>query len=120
MLKLLNSHIAPIISKLINLAFEEGVYPSCLKLDKVLPIFKSGSKTIPGNYRPISLLSNINKIVEKSIYIRLYNFFSKFNILNSFHFCLRERHSTTFSFIRVCEDYTYLFLVKVMLCVQSS
>ena len=38
MLKLLNSHIAPIISKLINLAFEESVYPSCLKLAKVLPI----------------------------------------------------------------------------------
>ena len=63
MLKLMNSHIAPIISQLINLAFKEGVYPSCLKLAKVLPIFKSGSKIVPGNYRPISLLSNINKII---------------------------------------------------------
>ena len=68
MLKLLNSHIAPIISKLINLAFEEGVYPSCLKLAKVLPTFKSGSKTISGNYRPFLLLSNIIKIIEKAIY----------------------------------------------------
>ena len=49
MLKLLNSHIALIVSKQINLAFEEGVYPSCLKLVKVLPIFKSGSKTVPEN-----------------------------------------------------------------------
>ena len=55
-LKLINAHIAPIISKLINLAFQEGRYPSCLKLAKVIPIFKSGSKTLPGNYRPISLL----------------------------------------------------------------
>ena len=75
MLKLLNSHIALIISKLINLAFEEGVYPSCLKLATVLPIFKSGSKTIQGNYRPISLLLNINKIIEKAIFSRLYSFF---------------------------------------------
>ena len=56
MLKLMNSHIAPIISKLINLAFEEDAYPSCSKMAKVLLIFKSGSKTVPGNYRPISLL----------------------------------------------------------------
>ena len=55
-LKLMNSHIAPIISKLINLAFEEDAYPSCSKMAKVLLIFKSGSKTVPGNYRPISLL----------------------------------------------------------------
>ena len=95
MLKLINSHIAPIISKLINLAFEEGVYPSCLKLAKVLPIFKSGSKTVPGNYRPISLLSNINKIIEKAIYSRLYSFFSKYSILNSSQFGFREGHSTT-------------------------
>ena len=80
MLKLLNSHIALIVSKQINLAFEEGVYPSCLKLVKVLPIFKSGSKTVPENYKPILLLSNINKIIEKAIYSRLYSFFSKFNI----------------------------------------
>ena len=63
MLKLLNSHIVTITSELINLAFEEGVYPSCLRLAKVLPIFKSGSKAVLGNYRPISLLSNINRII---------------------------------------------------------
>ena len=67
---MINSHIAPIISKLLNLAFQEGRYPSCKKLAKVLPIFKSGLKTVPGNYRPISLLSNINKIIEKAVHSR--------------------------------------------------
>ena len=103
-LKLINCHIAPIICKLINLAFQEGRYPSCLKLAKVLPIFKSGLKTIPGNYRPISLLSNINKIIEKAIYSRLYNFFTKFNILNSSQFGFREGHSTTLALSEFVES----------------
>ena len=103
-LKLINSHIAPIISKLINLAFQEGRYPNSLKLAKVLPIFKSGSKIVPGNYRPISLLSNINKIIEKAIYSRLYNFFTKFNILNSSQFGFREGHSTTLALSEFVES----------------
>ena len=60
-LKLINSNIAPIISKLINFKFQEGRYPNCLKLSKVSLMIKSGLKTVPGNYRPISLLSNIFK-----------------------------------------------------------
>ena len=75
MSKLMNSHIAPVISRLINFAFEKGVYPSSLKLAKVLLIYKSGSKKFPGNYRPIPLQSNIKTIIEKAICIRLYSFF---------------------------------------------
>ena len=103
-LKLINSNIAPIISKLVNLAFQEGRYPNCLKLAKILPIFKSGLKTVPGNYRPISLLSNINKIIEKTIYCRLYNFFTKFNVLNTSQFGFREGHSTTLALSEFVES----------------
>ena len=76
-LKKVNNFISPALSELINQAFYEGVYPNSLKLAKVIPIFKSGLKTLPGNYRPISLLSNLNKIIEKVIYTRLYSFFLK-------------------------------------------
>ena len=44
-----NNFIHPILSELINQAFYESVYPSSLKLAKVLSIFKSGSKTLPRN-----------------------------------------------------------------------
>ena len=46
------------------MAFYEGKYPNCLKLAK-------GSKAFAGNYRPISVLSNINKKFEKIVYERL-------------------------------------------------
>ena len=54
-LKKVNNLISPLLSKLINQAFYEGVYPSSLKLSKVIPIFKSGLKTLPGKNRPISV-----------------------------------------------------------------
>ena len=42
-----------------------GVFPSVLKTAKVVPVFKKDSKSNYSNYRPISLLSNIEKILEK-------------------------------------------------------
>ena len=49
-----------------------GVFPSVLKTAKVVPVFKKDSKLDYSNYHPISLLSNIEKILEKLMYKRLY------------------------------------------------
>ena len=56
-----------------NLSFKTGVFPSVLKTAKVIPIFKKDSKLGYCNYRLISLLSNIEKILEKPMYRGLYN-----------------------------------------------
>ena len=64
--------------------------------------FKSGSKTLPGNFRPTSLLSNLNKIIKKVIYSHLF-FFSKINVLNNFQFGFRNNHSITLSFSEFVE-----------------
>ena len=48
-----------------NISIEKGVFPSKFKRAKVIPIFKDDDETDPGNYRPISLLSNLNQIFEK-------------------------------------------------------
>ena len=57
-----------------NLSFLFGVFPSILKSSKVIPIFKEESKLKCWNYPPISLLSNIDKILETIMYNRLYKF----------------------------------------------
>ena len=44
------------------------VYPNKLKMAKIIPIFKTDDNTDPNNYRPISLLSNFNRIFEKLIF----------------------------------------------------
>ena len=54
-----------------------GIFPSLLKTAKVVPVFKKDSKLDYNNYRPISLLSNIEKILEKLVYKRLYSYLSQ-------------------------------------------
>ena len=72
-------HIKDVISaplaKLTNRSFLNGVFPNILKIAKVTPIFKSESRVACNNYRPISLLSNIGKIIEKLMHKRLNSFF---------------------------------------------
>ena len=54
-----------------------GVFPSLLKTAKVVPVFKRDSKLDYSNYCPIFLLSNIEKILKKRMYRRLYTFLDK-------------------------------------------
>ena len=55
--------------EILNLFFATGMYPIKLKIAKVIPVFKNkGDPLHFSNYRPISLLSNINKFFEKLVY----------------------------------------------------
>ena len=66
-----------IIAKIVNTSFEQGVFPQALKMARVIPIHKEGSKTDITNYRPISLLGAFSKIYEKLMHGRLLNFLTK-------------------------------------------
>ena len=65
---LLKQDISLQLADLFNLSFSSGSFPSILKTGKVVPVFKNGSKLDCCNYRPISLLSNVEKILEKLMY----------------------------------------------------
>ena len=71
-----------------------GKYPSKLKLSKITPIFKSGEDNDANNYRPISLLSNFNRIFEKIMYNRMKDYIDKLNLLYSSQYGFRKGHST--------------------------
>ena len=79
-----------------NLSFSSGCVPGHFKLANVIPIHKKDSVTCMNNYRPISLLSIFNKILEKLVHKRLVNFIDKHNTLYviQFSFSHREKHST--------------------------
>ena len=53
------------LAHVFNLSFTTGIVPDSLKLARVIPVYKKGAKNEPGNYRPISLLSVFDKILEK-------------------------------------------------------
>ena len=58
--------LARVITHCINYTFETGIFPTCLKEALVIPIYKKKCRTLPTNYRPVSLLNALSKIVEKS------------------------------------------------------
>ena len=88
--------VAEPLVNIINLSFQTGTYIDDLKISKVIPIFKEkGSELEHTNYRPISLLSNINKIIEKLMHERVYEFLEKYQCIYKLQFGFRNGHSTT-------------------------
>ena len=89
-----------------NKSFQEGCFPEVLKLAKVIPIHKGDETTDPTNYRPISLLSVFDKLIEKVMLSRILKFLNKNNILYKYQFGFRKNHATTQALTEVI-DYIY-------------
>ena len=81
-----------------------GVFPSVLKTAKVVPVFNKDSKLDYSNYRPVSLLSNIEKILEKLMYKRLYTFLNNNNIIYDLQFGFRQQYSISHALINITEN----------------
>ena len=82
------------LTLIFNKSIEDGVLPDKLKFSTIIPCFKKGNRKNCSNYRPISLLSYIDKILEKAVYQRLYNYLMKTKFLCVNQFGFRENHST--------------------------
>ena len=104
LLKQLSSTIGYPIAKLVNMSFEQGVFPTAMKIAKVIPIYKGKSKELFTNYHPISLLSNVSNVLEKVMHKRLYAFMEKHQVLYQNQFGFRPKHSTSDSVIQFAHD----------------
>ena len=69
-----------------------------------MPVFKKGSKLDCCNYRPISLLSNVEKLLEKLMFKQVYNFLSHNNIIYDLQFRFRQKLSTSHTLIDLTEN----------------
>ena len=90
-------YITEILTKIFNKCVEEGVYPDILKIARVTALPKSGDDSDADNFRPISILPQINKVFEKLIHQRLLSFLKKFRILSPQQFGFLKKHSTSHS-----------------------
>lgn len=93
-IKLAKNELIPIICHLTNLCFKKGIFPLLLKKSIITPVYKSGDESILGNYRPISVLPSISKILEKLLNNRLINYLEKYNILSKAQYGFRHGKST--------------------------
>ena len=89
--------------------------PNKLKVAKVIPIYKKGDPTHPGNYRPISLLNIFDKILEKLMYSRLYKHLATNSVLYDYQFGFRKGHSTALAILEVVDN-IYQNLDKGNIC----
>ena len=103
-LHLLANDICKPLATIFNLSFQSGECPDILKIANTIPVFKKDSKLIVSNYRPISLLSNINKILEKLMFKRVYEFLEKHKCIYNLQFGFRAKHSTNHALIDITES----------------
>ncbi|KAG7301198.1 hypothetical protein JYU34_014070 [Plutella xylostella] len=94
-LKHIKKEISPVIAKMINLFIQHSKYPDELKISIIRPIFKGGNHKLPTNYRPIAILSCINKIVEKAITGQILNFLTKHDVITSAQYGFQTGKSTS-------------------------
>lgn len=93
-LKLFKHILVPPLTHIFRICFSQGIFPSGLKQAVVVPIFKSGNKALVNNYRPISLLPSISKILEKIVNTRLVNYLENNKYLSPAQFGFRAKLST--------------------------
>ena len=74
MLREVKLEIAGPLSALFNKSLTEKKFPKNWKLAFVIPLFKSGDRSLVSNYRPVALLSTVSKVFEKVVYKNIFNF----------------------------------------------
>ena len=79
---------------IINLSFVTGIVPDNLKIAQIIPILKSRNNQLFNNYRPVSILPALSKIMEKLVGNILSSFFDKYSILYKHQYGFRSKHST--------------------------
>ena len=93
-LKSIKGIIIKPLTLIINQIFDTGVFPANLKIAKIIPIFKKDDRTVFNNYRPISLLPIMSRVVEKVIADQINEFFVKHKLLFDHQYGFRSGHST--------------------------
>ena len=100
--------IAPSMCDLFNLSLQSGTIPAAWKIGRIRPIYKGkGSKDDPTNYRPISVISHISKIIEKIVKTQLVNFLETHHIMSPFQSAFLKYHSTQTALHKMVDDWYY-------------
>ena len=92
-LKELEDYLTAPLMLIFNNSLETGIFPEKMKIAKVVPLHKAKNKDETTNYRPISLLLTLSKLLEKIMYKRVYEFLTKTNQLYSSQYGFRKNHA---------------------------
>ncbi|KAG6463038.1 hypothetical protein O3G_MSEX013626 [Manduca sexta] len=94
LIKAVKNELLGPLTHIFNLSLSQGIFPSVWKLATIIPIYKGEDKSIPSNYRPISLLSILSKLLEKVVNKRLIFYLEQHKIISDNQFGFRQGFST--------------------------
>ena len=99
-------HIVKPLAHICNTSLMNGIFPDRMKIARVIPLFKNGDVKEFSNYRPVSILSQYSKILEKVFHNRLMSFINDKQILNNSQFGSTKNMSTALAIIELVEEIT--------------
>lgn len=94
------------LTHIFNLSLQNGQFPHQMKIAKVIPLYKTGDKHHFTNYRPVSLLPQFSKILEKVFNNRLESFLEEYHLLSDQQYGFRANRSTSHALIELTEEIT--------------
>ena len=86
--------LSDVIMHLVNLSISSKTVPNCTKKAKVVPLYKKGSRLDVGNYRPVSILTSISKILERAVYVQVVEHCKSNNIIYPLQSGFQKHYST--------------------------
>lgn len=102
-LKSISSIITAPLTHCINLSLLSGVVPQIAKIARITPVFKSGDKNDLSNYRPISILPTLSKVLERIVYNRLNSYLDKLNVIVPSQYGFRKTNTTYMAMLDLAE-----------------
>lgn len=116
MLKMTCESVVKPLHILINRSLAECTFPAIWKKAIVMPLFKKGSSDTPSNYRPISLISTVGKLMERVVYKHLYNFLHSNNLIFKLQSGFLPGHSSVFQLLDIYNQICQSFDTKQHTC----
>ena len=93
------------LTRIYKLCIEQNSFPPALKAATVIPVTKTKDLADPNNFRPVSLLSILTKLLEMDVHKRLTQLIEDCNLFHPFQSGFRQRHSCHRALIRVCDTW---------------
>lgn len=87
--------LAPSLSLLFNRSLAHGCFPDEMKIGTIRPLFKGGDPSQPRNYRPVSLLPVVSKVLERLVHEQLSDYLTRHSLIPDTQFGYRKHHSTS-------------------------
>ena len=120
------------LSIILNQSFQSGVLPQDWKVAYITLIHKKGSYNVTGNYRPVSLMSTIVKVMESIVKSSIFDYLISNNLISSNQFGFLPGHSCTMQLLHVMDiitsspdhgqpvDVIYLDLQKLLILYRTT